>query len=160
MPNRFFPGLGITIFFNVTTSPDDFQWNWTGAHGDTSRVSRDNARSVGTRLFPGQHSSPAMPFTHDLVRSKRGIGVERNAGKQKGEGGDAENHPFPSILLLNNGFDRTYLSATAAIGTFLLVNHIGFPLFNGFCRTFLCTGSARHAFIGNHIGHVDHLLYL
>jgi hypothetical protein len=60
----------------------------------------------------------------------------RKAGKQKGEGGEGENHPSPSFLLFNNGFDGTYLGTTPAICTFLFVNHIGFALFNGFCRTF------------------------
>jgi hypothetical protein len=59
----------------------------------------------------------------------------------------------PLILFFYNGFDRTHLRTASTFGTFLLINHIGLTLFNGFCGTFFSTRSASHAFIRNHIGH-------
>ena len=82
--------------------------------------------------------------------------IEQEGGRAERRRGES---PPPFVLFFNNCFDGTYLGAAATFGTFLLVDDIGFTLFNCFCRAFFCTCSASHAFIGDHIGHSHHPLY-
>ena len=66
--------------------------------------------------------------------------------------------PSPFDLFFNDGFDRADLRARSTLGTFFVVNHIRFALFNCLDGTLFGTRAACHAFVGYHIGHFDHLL--
>jgi len=59
----------------------------------------------------------------------------KTAGREKEEEVQKE-FSSPEILFLHNRFDRAYLKTAPAIRTLLFIDHIGFPFFNGFSRTF------------------------
>jgi hypothetical protein len=60
--------------------------------------------------------------------------------------------PFP-VSFFDDRLNRAYLKAASTFGTFLVVDHIGFPFFNGFRGAFFRTGPASHTFFRNDIGH-------
>ncbi len=86
-----------------------------------------------------------------------------NAGKGvKGEGrGRKVKERLPlMILFFYNRFYRAYFHTASAFRTFFFIDRIRLTLFNRICRTFLYAGAARHAFIGDRIGHFPHPLFI
>jgi hypothetical protein len=63
-------------------------------------------------------------------------------------------------LFFNNSLYGTDLGTGPTFGTFLFINHIGLPLFNGLRRTFFSTGSTSDTLFRNDIGHHHHPLYV
>lgn len=88
----------------------------------------------------------------------KGEGYKQKRGQERGRKGEWQLPLF--ILFLDNRFDRTYFDTASAVRAFFFVDRIGFTLFNCICRTFLHTGTARHAFFGDRIGHFPHPLFL
>jgi hypothetical protein len=64
----------------------------------------------------------------------------------------------PFVSFFDDCLNRAYLKAASTFSTFLVVDYIGFPFFNGFRRTFFCTGPTSHTFFRNDISHGHHLL--
>ncbi len=65
---------------------------------------------------------------------------------------------MPALLrkmLLNRvyGFNRTYISASAAISTFVWINFVDITFSDRFNRTFVNASSASGAVIINYVGH-------
>jgi len=58
----------------------------------------------------------------------------------------SEDSSPPSISFFDDRFNRANLKTASAFGTFLFVDHIGFPFFNGFGRAFFGTRPASHTF--------------
>jgi hypothetical protein len=61
-------------------------------------------------------------------------GVEKVEGIRRGGGGRSCLLLF--FLFFYDCFNRTYLNTASTFGTFFFINHIGFTLFNRFCRAF------------------------
>ncbi len=85
---------------------------------------------------------------------------EIKGGIDKDEGRKLQAPSSLPPLFFNNCLYGANLGTTATFCTFLFINHIGFPLFNGFRRTFLSTGSTSDTLFRNDVGHHHHLLYI
>jgi hypothetical protein len=86
-------------------------------------------------------------------------GIEKEGEREKGRK-EPDRTLSPLALFFNDGFNRADLGTGSTFRAFLFIDHIRFALFNCLDRTFLGTGSAGYALIGNDISHFDHLLLL
>jgi hypothetical protein len=62
------------------------------------------------------------------------------------KGGSFERFLSPSVSFFDDRFNRANLKTASTFGTFLFVDHIGFPFFNGFGGAFFRAGPASHTF--------------
>jgi hypothetical protein len=100
-------------------------------------------------------------FNPRFVEWRRSVENDGAKGKVLGRGKGEEvlkESSLPSVSFFNDRLNRAYLKAASTFGTFFVVDHIGFPFFNGFRRAFFCTGPASHTLFRNDISHWHHPL--